>query len=89
MPLFEQRTPLQLISGTFGPFYPGIPARVPLWVAIRYKEDQLCSVVPPHWMRLDYLQDKVAEEMAPDNRNKLSSLPYRYLEVSRRLLQSR
>jgi hypothetical protein len=38
------------VQGDFGPLYPGIPAYVPLWLALRLKENQLCSVIPPEWL---------------------------------------
>lgn len=33
-----------------GPFNPGLPVEVPLWLAINLKQRQKCRVIPPEWM---------------------------------------
>ena len=33
---------LQFISGTFGPFKPGKPIKVPLWLAVYLKQRKKC-----------------------------------------------
>ena len=37
-------TKLEFISGTFGPFKPAKPIRVPIWLAIYLKQRQKCQV---------------------------------------------
>lgn len=39
------------ITGDFGPFIAGVPATVPLSVALRLKRDRQCAIVTPVWMR--------------------------------------
>jgi hypothetical protein len=39
------------VQGTFGPFRPGNPVAVPLWLAVRLKADSKCNIICPAWMR--------------------------------------
>lgn len=39
-----------LPQGDLGPFNPGLPVDVPLWLAINLKQRQKCRLVPPEWM---------------------------------------
>lgn len=42
---------LQLIfQGDLGPFNPGLPVEVPVWLAINLKQRQKCRLIPPAWM---------------------------------------
>lgn len=42
---------LQLIfQGDLGPFNPGLPVEVPVWLAINLKQRQKCRLIPPEWM---------------------------------------
>ncbi|TEA28644.1 hypothetical protein DBR06_SOUSAS1470910001, partial [Sousa chinensis] len=36
--------------GDLGPFNPGLPVQVPLWLAINLKQRQKCRLLPPEWM---------------------------------------
>lgn len=45
-------TRLCVLQGHFGPFATGVPVDVPLWVALRLREDSLCHVMPPSWMNV-------------------------------------
>jgi hypothetical protein len=38
------------MQGTFGPFQLNVPTHVPLWLAVRLKQDQKCRVAPPDWL---------------------------------------
>ena len=33
-----------------GPLIPGVPAQVPLWMAVNLKQGQKCRIIPPEWM---------------------------------------
>ncbi|KAK0591614.1 hypothetical protein LWI29_004865 [Acer saccharum] len=44
--------PLNFISGDFGPFFPQIPAKVPLWLAVALKKRGKCTIRPPQWMSI-------------------------------------
>lgn len=37
-------------QGDLGPFSPGLPVVVPLWLAINLKQRQKCRLIPPEWM---------------------------------------
>ena len=37
-------------QGDFGPFSPGLPTVVPLWMACSLKQRQKCRILPPDWM---------------------------------------
>lgn len=39
-----------IAQGNFGPFRPGNPVDVPLWLAVRLKSDSKCNLVCPEWM---------------------------------------
>ncbi|XP_055001035.1 DNA replication complex GINS protein PSF2 isoform X2 [Sorex araneus] len=41
---------IYLIGGELGPFLPGLPLQVPLWLAMNLKQRQKCRLVPPEWM---------------------------------------
>lgn len=45
-----------LSQGDLGPFNPGLPVEVPLWLAINLKQRQKCRLVPPEWMDVGELQ---------------------------------
>ncbi len=40
-----------------GPFVPGIPTDVPVWVAINLKQRQKCRINPPEWMTVGMTND--------------------------------
>ncbi|ROJ25223.1 DNA replication complex GINS protein PSF2 [Anabarilius grahami] len=44
---------IYLIGGDLGPFNPGLPVEVPLWLALNLKQRQKCRIVPPEWMDTD------------------------------------
>lgn len=54
---------LYLICGEVGPFRPGIPVQVPLWMAVNLKQRQKCRLTAPEWMNVDIL-NKLKEDEA-------------------------
>jgi len=38
------------LQGTFGPFSPSMPVKVPLWLALALKEATKCDIQCPEWM---------------------------------------
>jgi len=44
-----------------GPFRPGIPVQVPLWLALNLKQRQKCRLTAPEWMNVETLT-RVKEE---------------------------
>lgn len=51
IPKFAYRRKLNLISGDFGPFQPGMPVKVPLWLAINLQKQHKCHIVIPVWVK--------------------------------------
>ncbi|KAM5263328.1 DNA replication complex GINS protein PSF2 [Ctenodactylus gundi] len=47
---------IYLIGGDLGPFNPGLPVDVPLWLAINLKQRQKCRLLPPAWMDVEKLE---------------------------------
>lgn len=43
-------TVLCCAQGDLGPFNPGLPVDVPVWLALNLKQRQKCRIVPPAWM---------------------------------------
>uniref|UniRef100_A0A6G1S4N0 DNA replication complex GINS protein PSF2 n=1 Tax=Aceria tosichella TaxID=561515 RepID=A0A6G1S4N0_9ACAR len=41
---------LNLIKGDFGPFIPGTPTRVPVWMALNLYRQQKCKINLPQWL---------------------------------------
>ncbi|KAB1272214.1 Olfactory receptor 4S2 [Camelus dromedarius] len=40
---------IYLIGGDLGPFNPGLPVELPLWLAVNLKQRQKCRLAPPEW----------------------------------------
>lgn len=38
------------LQGDLGPFNPGLPVDVPVWLALNLKQRQKCRILPPEWM---------------------------------------
>ncbi|KAL9418425.1 hypothetical protein AB3S75_036396 [Citrus x aurantiifolia] len=75
--------PLNFICGDFGPFYPQIPVKVPLWLAAALKKRGKCTIRPPQWMSIENLT-KVLEGERED-RGTFQAVPFHYIEISRLL----
>uniref|UniRef100_A0A3P9H756 DNA replication complex GINS protein PSF2 n=1 Tax=Oryzias latipes TaxID=8090 RepID=A0A3P9H756_ORYLA len=48
---------IYLIGGDLGPFNPGLPVDVPLWLALNFKQRQKCRIIPPDWMDVEKLEE--------------------------------
>ena len=48
---------MHLIQGDVGPFKPGLPVAVPLWLAVNLRQRQRCRLVKPSWMEVDRLEE--------------------------------
>ncbi|KIL70253.1 hypothetical protein M378DRAFT_96699 [Amanita muscaria Koide BX008] len=71
------------ISGAYGPLRPPNRAKVPIWMAVNLKTKKKCHIVPPEWLTYDYLKERLEEETSKDG---FSKLPFRYIEISKVLL---
>ncbi|QRV88047.1 DNA replication complex GINS protein SLD5 [Ceratobasidium sp. AG-Ba] len=74
---------IRLMSGVYGPFRPPARSQVPLWFASDLKLKRKCYIVPPDWMSVEWLQEKLREETTADT---FSKMPFRYIEISKILL---
>ncbi|KAI1796186.1 Psf2-domain-containing protein [Ganoderma leucocontextum] len=71
------------ISGAYGPLRPPTKCKVPLWMASNLKLKKKCHIVPPTWLDVDFLQEKLAQETtSPD----FSEMPFRFAEIAKILL---
>ena len=68
-----------LISGQFGEFKPNKPISIPLWLAVQYKKNKKCRVIPPIWMDMKLLKEKF--ELEKKYENVLQELPYYFYEI--------
>lgn len=65
LPRFDCQT-MWLIAGDLGPFKAGIPARVPLWIALYFRAQNKCKLIPPNWMSKTSLEAiKDQEQKSP------------------------
>jgi len=73
---------LRLICGTYGPFKPSKPVQVPLWLALQLKKNKKCQLIPPTWMEINFLTQKIEIEKANEI---LQELPYYFFEICQML----
>ncbi|KAF9448979.1 Psf2-domain-containing protein [Macrolepiota fuliginosa MF-IS2] len=71
------------ISGVYGPLRPPNKAKVPLWIAVNLKMKRKCHIIAPNWLTIEYLQNQLALETSNPA---FSELPFRYMEISKVLL---
>jgi GINS complex subunit 2 len=53
---------IHLISGPVGPFRAGLPVKVPIWLALNFKQQQKCRIIAQDWMDVDKLNDSIEAE---------------------------
>ena len=68
----------KLSCGTFGPFKPNKAVNVPLWLAIQFKKKNKCKIIPPIWMDVDFLTNKLECEKSSSS---LGDLTYYFYEI--------
>nr|XP_015223569.1 PREDICTED: DNA replication complex GINS protein PSF2 isoform X2 [Lepisosteus oculatus] len=71
-------------EGDLGPFNPGLPVDVPVWLAINLKQRQKCRIVPPDWMDVEKLEEIREQERKVGMFTPMPS-PY-YMELTKLLL---
>ena len=75
------------ICGSYGPFRPGRPTIVPLWLAVYLKQRNKCDVQVPNWLDIEFLKRVRTEERHKDCKDGFSEvIPYYYYEIGRLLL---
>uniref|UniRef100_A0A8C5SFF5 DNA replication complex GINS protein PSF2 n=1 Tax=Laticauda laticaudata TaxID=8630 RepID=A0A8C5SFF5_LATLA len=75
---------IYLIGGELGPFNPGLPVEVPLWLALNLKQRQKCRLVPPDWMDVEKLEQMRDQERKEDTFTPMPN-PF-YMELTKLLL---
>ncbi|XP_049642753.1 DNA replication complex GINS protein PSF2 [Suncus etruscus] len=75
---------IYLIGGELGPFLPGLPLQVPLWLAVSLKQRQKCRLVPPEWMDVEKLEKVRDLERQEETFSPMPS-PH-YMELTKLLL---
>jgi len=65
IPNFQYKT-LYLIGGDIGPFEPSVPTRVPLWLAVHFRQRQKCRIECPAWISVDKLEEILDNEKTSD-----------------------
>lgn len=88
IPSFSLPTPLELTSGSYGPFRAGMDAIVPLWLATMLRRRKLAKIVPPNWMDVDVLREVLRFERDRREASFSPLLPYRHAEISRAILSA-
>ncbi|KAG5270113.1 hypothetical protein AALO_G00188870 [Alosa alosa] len=73
-----------LIGGDLGPFNPGLPVEVPVWLALNLKQRQKCRIVPPEWMDVQKLEEIRDQERKEETFTPIPN-PY-YMELTKLLL---
>lgn len=71
------------ISGAYGPLRPPAKCRIPLWMATNLKLKKKCHIVPPEWLSVDFLQERLTRETS---RPEFSKLPFRFAEIAKVIL---
>lgn len=66
IPNFKFPKQISLISGTFGPFQPTVPIKVPLWMALNLQRQHKCSIKIPKWVT-----ELIKAAEAQDDKNSL------------------
>ncbi|KAH8094842.1 Psf2-domain-containing protein [Cristinia sonorae] len=71
------------ISGAYGPLRPPSKCKVPIWMAANLKMKKKCHIVPPEWLNVEYLQDRLTRETTEPQ---FSEMPFRFAEIAKVLL---
>mmetsp|Transcript_32092 Transcript_32092/g.72091 ORF Transcript_32092/g.72091 Transcript_32092/m.72091 type:complete len:215 (-) Transcript_32092:79-723(-) len=71
-----------LLSGSVGPFQPMVPVQVPLWLALKLHERQMCKIQLPSWLHRDELLERKREEEAEKENKYLTPVEFHYQEIA-------
>lgn len=77
---------MELISEDVGPFVAGIPARVPLWVALHFRSQNKCTIMCPGWMNVENLQQLKEKEVASQLFEKMPT--EQYMTIAKMLFEA-
>jgi hypothetical protein len=59
-------------QGTYGPFRPQMPTRVPLWLALFLKRRRRCTIITPEWLQKGALRLAARLAEFPGRRGRFS-----------------
>lgn len=91
VPIFNYNTKISeflLTQRNVGPLVAGEATAVPLWLGLYLRKRNLCRIVPPHWLSVQHLKRVLAHERNPNEDQFSQDLPFRYMEISRSILQT-
>ena len=71
---------ISLISGEYGPFKPNKIIKIPLWLAVKYRNNNQCKIIIPSIYENSYLNGVLESEK--ENKNSLFDLPPNFFEIS-------
>ena len=71
---------ISLVSGEYGPFKPNKIIKIPLWLAVKYRNNNQCKIIIPSIYENSYLNSVLESEK--ENKNSLFDLPPNFFEIS-------
>ena len=69
-----------LVSGEYGPFKPNKIIKIPLWLAVKYRNNNQCKILIPSIYENSYLNGVLESEK--ENKTSLFDLPPNFFEIS-------
>ena len=69
-----------LVSGEYGPFKPNKIIKIPLWLAVKYRNNNQCKIIIPSIYENSYLNGVLESEK--ENKTSLFDLPPNFFEIS-------
>lgn len=79
IPSFHEET-ISLVSGKYGPFKPNKIIKIPLWLAVKYRNNNQCKIIIPSTYENSYL--KRVLDIEKENKESLFDLPPNFFEIS-------
>ncbi|EMD40954.1 hypothetical protein CERSUDRAFT_131377 [Gelatoporia subvermispora B] len=73
------------ISGAYGPLRPPSKCKVPIWMATNLKLKKKCRIVPPDWLNVEFLEERLVQETTGES---FSEMPFRFAEVAKVLIDT-
>eukprot|EP00283_Hemiselmis_rufescens_P013270 CAMPEP_0173442766 /NCGR_PEP_ID=MMETSP1357-20121228/28133_1 /TAXON_ID=77926 /ORGANISM="Hemiselmis rufescens, Strain PCC563" /LENGTH=196 /DNA_ID=CAMNT_0014408575 /DNA_START=99 /DNA_END=685 /DNA_ORIENTATION=- len=78
---------VNMACGSYGPFQPMMPTKVPLWFAIQLVQRNLAKVTPPQWLQEEEVQELWNREDASRKKQELQEVPFHYQEIAALILR--
>ena len=71
---------INLVSGDYGPFKPNKIIKIPLWLAVKYRNNNQCKIIIPSIFENSYLKGVLESEK--EDKKALFDLPANFFEIS-------